>query len=294
MKSSFYTKFAYKTTKGISEKLVPLFQDIKEELKQADIKLSLIEYISTAIVSSAFSFVVLVPIISVIVGIIVGGLSGIISGLIAGLFISIVLASLTFMGFYIYPSLKISNRRKKIDNSLPFATMYLSTLAGTGTPPAAIFNLLAQFEQYGEVSKECKRISRDITSFGEDINTALKRAAQRTPSIKFRELLWGIHNILSSGGNLRDFLYEHSRNLMNGYMRDLEKFSRTLSLFVEIYITLVIVGSVFMMVLSAIMGTMVLGSYATILSIQLVGIFILLPLASLMFILLVKSISPVD
>ena len=294
LNSNFYTKTAYRTVRNFSKNLSPLFQDIKIDLKQANIEIPLLEYISTAVFSSILSFIILVPFISIVIGIIVKGISGIISGLVAGFFISIFVSAVIFVFFYTYPSIKIGNRRKKIDHSLPFAAMYLSTLSGTGIHPDAAFELLANFKEYGEVSKEAEKISRDIKSFGADINTALKRAANRTPSTKFRELLWGIHNVLSSGGNLREFLYERSRNLMNDYMRDLDKFASNLSLFVEIYITLVIVGSVFMMVLSAIMGTMVLGNNITILLLQLLSIFLFLPLAALTFILLVKSISPVD
>ena len=293
MERGFYTKISYKFTKGFVPHFVNYFKDIKRDLKRADINISLKEYIGIAIFSSILTFIFTLPSVSIIVGILVGGVNGLISGLIAGFFISLFLSTGVFMSFYVYPSIKVSSRKKKIKHTLPFATLYLSTIAGTGTPPAAMFKLLANFKEYGEVSKEAEKISRDVHSFGADISSALRRAADRTPSEEFRELLWGMNNIISSGGDLRTFLRENSEQFMNEYRRDLDKFSKTLSVLVEIYITLIVVGSVFLIVLSSIMSPLGINTFVLI-SIQIGGIFVFLPLASIMFIIMIKGVSPLS
>ncbi|MDY6766161.1 MAG: type II secretion system F family protein, partial [Candidatus Nanohaloarchaea archaeon] len=199
----------------------------------------------------------------------------------------------TFMAFYLYPTVRVGERRSNIDNNLPFATMYLSTIAGTGTPPAAIFDLLGDFDEYGEVSEEARNISRDIYTFGAGTTEALRSAAQRTPSDKFKELLWGVNSILTTGGDLRAYLREKSEAFMADYRRSLDEFTDTLSLLVEMYITLVIVGSVFLITISTIMSTLG-GNSSLIVAIQIFTVVILLPLSAIMFIVIVKGVSPLE
>lgn len=269
------------------------FQDIKKDLQRANLGFTLTEYLSIALMSGALTFVVLTPALSVIVGLMLGSIAGIIAGLITGLFVGLFGAVAVFMGFYIYPSIEVSRRRDNINHNLPFATMYLSTVAGTGTPAPAMFKMLASFDEYGEVAEEADRISRDVYNFGADLDKALKNAAERTPSEKFKELLWGMNSVITTGGDLRSFLREKTDSYMTDYRRELDQFTDTLSLLVEMYITLVIVGSVFMMILSTIMSA--LGtSELLVLGLQMGTTFLLLPMASIMFIVIVKGSSPME
>ncbi|MDY6773740.1 MAG: type II secretion system F family protein, partial [Candidatus Nanohaloarchaea archaeon] len=162
-----------------------------------------------------------------------------------------------------------------------------------GTPPAALFDLLGDFDEYGEVSEEADQISRDIYTFGAGTTEALRGAAQRTPSEKFKELLWGMNSILTTGGDLRAYLREKSESFMADYRRSLDEFTDTLSLLVEMYITLVIVGSVFLIIISTIMSALG-GNAALIVSIQIFTALFLLPFAAVMFIVIVKGVSPLE
>lgn len=269
------------------------FQDIKEDLQKADMSYTLTEYLSTALMSATIAVIVAAPMLTVFVGLAMGSLTGIIAGLITGLFVGMFLGVGVFMAFYVYPSIQVSKRRDDINHNLPFATMYLSTVAGSGTPPAAMFKLLGQFDEYGEVSKESAKIARDVYSFGADLDEALTNAAQRTPSEKFKELLWGLNSVITTGGDLKSFLQQKTDSYMSDYRRELDTFTDTLSLMVEMYITVVIVGSVFLMIISTIMSA--LGSGRTlVLGIQLATVTLLLPMAAIAFILIVKSTSPLE
>ncbi len=290
---STYIKLADRSVGDIASRFEEQFEDIGEDLVLADIGLTLQEYLSVAFFTSALAFVIFTPLISMMVGLMTGTLIGVLSGIIMGLFAGIFLAVAVFMGFYMYPSIKVGQRRSNIDNNLPFATMYLSTVAGTGTPPAALFDLLGDFEEYGEVSEEASKISRDIYSFGAGTTEAIRGAAERTPSEKFKELLWGVNSILTTGGDLRSYLREKSEAYMADYRRELDSFTDTLSLLVEMYITLVIVGSVFLIIISTIMSALG-GNTLMIVGIQIFTVVFLLPLAAIMFIVIVKGVSPLE
>jgi flagellar protein FlaJ len=293
---NWYAHLAKQYFSNYALKISDYFRDIKTDLQMADMQYTLVEYLSMALMSGAITFILVTPLLSVLVGASVGSVPGFISGMITGLFGGLFLAVIVFMGFYVYPSIQVSIRKENINHHLPFATMYLSTVAGTGTPPAAMFKLLGEFEEYGEVSSESAKIARDVYSFGADLDQALRSAAERTPSDKFKELLWGINSVLTTGGDLRSFLREKTDSFMRDYRRELDKFTDTLSLLVEMYITLVIVGSVFLMILSTIMSALGSDSGGTFmaLSIQLGTVIFVLPLAAIMFIIIVKGTSPIE
>ena len=82
-----------------------------------------------------------------------------------------------------------------------------------------------------------------------------------------------------------------TRTFMNQYRRSLNDYAKQIALYTEIYITLVMVGSLFFIVLTAIMSP--LGGM-DILMLQSFVIFILTPMVSLGFIVLLKGTSPVE
>jgi flagellar protein FlaJ len=190
-----------------------------------------------------------------------------------------------------YPKATIKSKAKKIDNELPFATLYLSTIIGSRLPLHRAFEIFARFGGYTEIVKEVKLINSDIRSFGLDIHTALERAVERSPSKNFSELLWGILSTSRSGGNIVIYLKEKSKDFMEEYRRKLHQFTRSLALFVEIYLTAIILGSVFFTILTAIISG-IGGATGNIFILQFFLIFIFIPLVSVLFIFLVKTAMP--
>lgn len=282
-----YAEFCYKQIGSYVLDYINYFEDLRPQLSRANIDISLPEYVSMTVFSS-FSAIILS---FFIIGSMMALSSGI-SGIIMSIGISLVVGTAVMLGFYLYPSILISNRASKIRDTLPFATIYMSTLAGTGTSIQEVFKVLSEQEEYGEVAEEAEMIHRDIETFGMDISKALRNAADRTPSEDFEELMWGMNHVITSGGSLREFLQERSRTLMTQYQRRVEEFSEQLSLLVEMYITIVIVGSIIFTSMSAVMSSFTSYSGNLIVTIQLFAIFFGLPLISGMFIIFVRGISP--
>jgi flagellar protein FlaJ len=283
-----YANFCYDQIGSYTLDYIDYFEDLRPQISKANIPISLPEYISMMVFSAlgvfTFTFFVLGTLLA---------LTGGISGFILGLVMSIIFSVGSLVGFYLYPSILIKQRASKIRDSLPFATMYMSTLAGTGTSLPELFRILGQeTEEYGEIAKEAEKISRDIETFGMDVSEALEKAANRTPSKDFKELIWGLNHTITSGGSLRSFLHERSETLMNDYQRRVESFAEQLSLLVEMYITVVIVGSIVFTSMSVVMSSFTSYSGENIVLIQIAAIFLGLPVISGMFILLVKGMAP--
>ena len=283
-----YANFCYKQIGSYTLEYINYFEDLRPQLSRANIPISLPEYISMMIFSALGVFTFTFFIFGTVMA-----LTGGISGFILGMTLSIVFSVGSLMGFYLYPSILIKQRASKIRDSMPFATMYMSTLAGTGTSLPELFRILGEeHEEYGEIANEAEKISRDIEGFGMDVSEALEKAAERTPSKDFKELLWGLNHTITSGGSLRSFLHERSETLMNDYQRRVESFAEQLSLLVEMYITVVIVGSIVFTTMSVVMSSFTSYSGENIVLIQIAAIFLGLPIISGMFILLVKGMAP--
>lgn len=269
---------------------VNYFDSIKGDLQKADIPLSLIEYVYVMSFISFIFFVVEFPLFVVITSIIFNNAA------LAFLFsftLTIIISLGIFFLFYTYPSLQVGSRKKSIDGALPFATTYMSTVAASGAPPQTMFKVLAKFKEYGEISKEAEKINRDIEAFGMDLIGAIRKNAARSPSPTFKELLWGLENALTTGASVSDFLHERSRLLMQDYRRQLQQFSQTLSLLIEVYLTVVIVGTIFFIIMSSLMS--IFGGADSGLSIvftQFMIIFVGLPVISAGFVMLLKVMSP--
>lgn len=260
------------------------FDPLKLQIRQAKLDYTITEYLSVVILFTFLAFVVTILLGSFFITITTEyaaysyTLSIIISlGSGGGAF---------FLGYY-YPSLKSKNIRTKIDRSLPFTVIYMSTAASANVHIADLFKTTSM--RGGEVGKECKKIYSDITMLGLDPVTAVTKAANRTPSSMFAELLWGILSIMERGGDMSAYLSEKSKETMGYYRRMLNDYSKSITFYTEIYITLIIVGTLFFLVLSSIMSPMVGGD---ILLLQTFMVFFFIPMISAAFIVLVRGIYP--
>ena len=290
MGSSFeyYAPLAYKYIGKITDIsfFKTLFEPISPDIKKIGIHITVEEYAALTVLTSALVyFLTTVPLTfifslvfnSLIAGIILGNLSGFSLGL------------ATFFVFYLYPKNTLMAKKKKIDASLPFATYYLITIAESGATMLDLFKILANMKEHKSLSEEARRIVFEVENLGYNIVDALKNATDRTPSENFKYLLWGIRSTMIVGGDLVTYLREKSNMFLQEYKRNLVKFSQQLNLLVEIYITLMLVGSIFFIILTLVIGMMM--QTIIIPLIQLFVIFIVLPLATFGFIIMFKTLS---
>ncbi|MBR9680853.1 MAG: hypothetical protein GOU98_03460 [Candidatus Altiarchaeota archaeon] len=279
------TKWALRNFGNLANSL-GLPDSTRIKLRRAGIPMTGEEYSSLVLAASIFIPLIIAFLISMILIILGTDLLLLIPYF---LIIFTVLAVVIFLIGDSYPGMKIGDIKKNIMNNLPFSTIYLTTLSGSGMTPFQMFRILSHFDEFGEVSKEAQRITRDIELLGLDIATALEKAADRTPSSQLRELFWGMRSTITTGGDLNSFLIEKSRSYMGDYRRFLDKFVDQLSILMEVYITAVIVGSIFFIIMGTILGLM--GGGQPLLLVQMM-VYIGIPLMSMMFMVLIAGMSP--
>jgi flagellar protein FlaJ len=251
-------------------------------------RISAQEYISRGILLTFIVFAFEISLLSIIFTII---LKNFLAGLVTSLTASFFLTSIFFLTYLNYPKVLINSKSKKIENFLPFASLHLATIASSKLPLNKMFQIFSKFDIYEDFTAEIRKIESDIHLFGIDVNTALERAIERTPSKNFRELLWGILSTNRSGGDLAIYLKEKSKSFMAEYRRKLYEFSHQITIYIEIYLTAIILGAVFFVILTSIMSG-ISGTTQSTLMLQFFLIFLFLPLVSGVFLFMIKSSAP--
>ncbi|HOI76380.1 MAG TPA: type II secretion system F family protein [Methanofastidiosum sp.] len=261
-----YGKMAHKRFGFLVDKRLKSFEELHGPLRKGDIPLNLGAYVSAMILSTAIAGIIALVVSIIIVPLFLGNfINEIISpgkpvdfvfNLVLIILISILTAVTTFLVFWVYPSFKAGERSRKINLALTNAVNTMATIAGTGVPPAVIFWSLVEFRRYGEVSRESEKILNDIENFGLDLVQALQRAANRSPSPLFSELLWKMIATIRTGGNLKEYLYLEGNRLMEVERMKTEAAIETIGLIAETYVTALVVGPVFIIIMTTIMGIM--------------------------------------
>lgn len=285
-------ELSYKIFKDYVDPIAKFFEDEKEDLRRSGLGYSLNEYVSMAIMVSFMVFLGSLPILAIALTFL---FETFLFGFVFAITVSMALAAFTFFIIMNNPKLVIQAKEKDIDNTLPFASLYLSTLAGSKIPLHKTFSLFSGFTTKGELAKQINEINEDIKFFGLDINSALEKAISRSPSKKWKELLYGILSTIKSGSNLDLYLKEKSKSLMQDYRRSIFEFSRSLTVYIEVYLTAIVLGAIFFTILTAIVsgiGGTTAGSAQTIIPLQFFLIFVFMPAVTMVFITLIRSAAP--
>jgi len=193
---------------------------------------------------------------------------------------------LVVFGFmYIYPGSKAKSRSEDIDENIPFAVNHMSAISSSGVPPDSMFELLEQFEEYGEIQKEAEAITRRVNAFGEDVTTAIKEVADRTPNDRFADFLYGMVSTIETGGDLHDYIEEQADEQLFQYNIRKEKEIDRISTYASFYTALLIAAPVFLVVILSVINLLQsqIGGF-TVRNLMFLGIHVIIPVVNSLFI----------
>lgn len=203
----------------------------------------------------------------------------------------LMVGSAVYVSQAVYPDYRAGERRRAIERDLPYAVNFIAAMASAGVVPSVLLRDLAREQTYGEVSREVAWLVRDIDLLGLDLLTAIHRATGRTPSRKFQEFLQGAKTTILSGGDLKTYFMAKADQYMGENRRVQKDFIESLGLLAESYVTVVIAGPLFMLVMLSIMlliGSSNVSSEAFLFLL----IFVMLPLAHGTFSWVIKTMAP--
>ncbi|MGC8646461.1 MAG: type II secretion system F family protein [Thermoplasmata archaeon] len=219
--------------------------DIQKDLNVARMHIQVDEYIT-----SLFANFTIIAIISII----------------AGLFLTIeyssliflIILSVPFIYLYIgfkYPSIKANSRLKKIDRHLGEALRFFANLSMSNITMLEMLEEVCKEKSFSTLSSEACELVTSAKFASKDIFKILEEYLMMT-SQKSKWLLFiqGLVTARKSGSIERDYImrvYEDYRNDMNiEYM----KLTDTLSMYAEIFISIVVSFPLFLILVFAIMG----------------------------------------
>ncbi|MHA2111061.1 MAG: type II secretion system F family protein [Candidatus Hodarchaeales archaeon] len=270
------------------------FDNLNTSLKKAGMDISIRAYLGSAVFTSVLvgilsfisSFIVLLIILQASDpnnSLLVSLLIGIVLGILFGIF--------TYIPFLYWPKMRAADRKILIEAGLTSTASYLSAMSSSGVPPDRLFYSLAGEESVApEVSKESKRITRDIEIFGYDILKAIRYASERSPSERFSKFLDGMSATITSGGDLTFYLSAETKALMKLKEEETKEFIEQLGVLAEIFMILGVVAPLFFVVILAILA--VISPDAGIGSGFLVVLtYFLMPILLTVMILLINTVS---
>ena len=197
--------------------------------------------------------------------------------------------AITYEIFLVYPSVAAGTRRRNIDANLPYATNYLSAMSTAGITPSEIFRLLGDSPIYGECAVEARYIAREVDIFGRDLIEAIGIVSLSTPSQRMKEFLQGATASISSGGNLMDYFRTKSAQYALENRQTQKQFLDTLAMLAESYITVMVAGVLFLIILQSIMSVM--GSDNKPIFLYII-IYLMIPFGTILFIVMISTLTP--
>jgi flagellar protein FlaJ len=201
----------------------------------------------------------------------------------------LVFGGLTYLIFLLYPGIRAGERRRNIDATLPYAINYVTAMSSAGITPDEVFRLLGKSTIYGESAVEARYISRETDFFGKDLLEALRTVAQATPSERMREFLQGAVASISSGSNLTEYFRTKARQYTLENNQQQKTFLETLGLIAESYVTAMVAGMLFLIILQSVMT--ILSGESNPLFLYII-IYLIVPFGSMMFVILISSMTP--
>jgi flagellar protein FlaJ len=200
-----------------------------------------------------------------------------------------VFGGVTYAIFMVYPNVVAGNRRRSIDATLPYAINYITSMSTAGITPAEVFRLLGDSPIYGESAVEARYIAREIDIFGRDLIDALRIVSSSTPSRRMKEFLQGAMASISSGGNLTEYFRMKASQYALENRQTQKMFLDTLALISESYVTAMVAGTLFLIILQSIMS--VIGGDKSPMFLYVI-IYLMIPFGTMMFVIMISSMTP--
>ncbi len=173
-------------------------------------------------------------------------------GIGAAVGLPVVGAAGTFFAMPGAPGSTAKARGRKIDRKISAAMSFVSAMASADVNIDQIFKELARQKIYGEVAEEAAWITRDTELLGYDILTAIRTAAQRSPSKRFQDFLQGVVTTATSGGQLKPYFLLKAEQYEQENKLEMLSRVETLGLLAETFVTVVVAFPLFLVIIIAI------------------------------------------
>jgi flagellar protein FlaJ len=283
---------AYRLMGGKSAHFLPLFKDLDQDLLKSGLRANFKAYVSLTILAS---FLIVLPVaVATSLTLFFVFQMPLMTVLLFGVGAALFTWALSIGGFYLYPVYRADKHKRELDDELPFTSGYMAILASAGVSPERIFKSLSSMSVPLAASSEAKEAIKHINLLGLDVISALEKVSTLTPSEKLRDTIEGMISTIHTGGNLGAFLREKFKTHMKLKRVSLKKYADSLSVLSEVYVALLLTGPLLLVIMLSVMSMIGGGSIGIFSSDLLLSLltYIGIPVAAIMFLLILDSTSP--
>jgi len=294
--------FAYNLLGRGLVRTLPIFKGLKPVLHQSGLRVSFKAYVSliwfSFILSTMLSFAVLI-VFFILFPWLMGTIPVIQNFLqypyfiLVSLLLSLAVGGLTFFIVYSFPTYKRMTRKERLEENLVYTSSYMTVLACAGVPPERILRSTAMKDPKFLLSNDIKAIVGKIDLLGYDTLSALDSEIERSPSHLYSNMLRGFAATIRTGGNVKKYFLNTTKQLMQRRTVRLQQFLDSLGIVAEIYVIMLIAFPLLLVIMLAVMASV----GGTIWGVDVFYLmyfltFGLIPLCGLMFLVLIEMIQP--
>lgn len=172
---------------------------------------------------------------------------------------ALVLGAAAGVGFWRYelyrPRAVAARRRREIDVMLPHAILFMYALSRGGMNVVEVFRKLGDADDaYGEVAREFAVTTTHTDVLNESLVDALRETRDRTPSDRLARFIDDALGVVDSGGDLAAFFETESDTYLEESRAEQRQLVETLALVAEGYISLLVAGPLFLLIILMVIG----------------------------------------
>ena len=197
-------------------------------------------------------------------------------------------ATVVYLVRWNIPSVRADTRRRQIDAGMPRMIAFVYALSRGGMSfPEVMRTLSDNSDVFGTGAEEMGIGVRSIDLFGDDLVTAVRTLATRTPSEQFQSFTENLTSVLQSGQDISEFLrdeYERYRAAADEQQREILDVLATAS---EVYVTVVVAGMLFLITILLIIGLTTGGM----LDVLRIIAYVLLPATNVLFLAYLSEVT---
>jgi pilus assembly protein TadC len=276
-----------------SSRLMKFFPRLKEDLETIDSIISAKDYLSGALFTFCFYFVILLVIFLAAAYRMNSELLDTIPGRLQLIALALLIPAAIFLNTVILPRWFASKKIRELEKDLLFATRHLMIQTTAGVP---LFDAVVSVSEeygnpkldYGIISREFKKIVAEVRTGG-GFTEALEKSAARNASLYYRKVVWQLANATRAGSdignvlkNMVEYLSAEQRIMIQDYGSQLNPLALFYMLTCIIAPTM---GLIFLMILSTFVEL-------NITPLTFVAILLLLLVLQITFVGLIKSRRP--
>ncbi len=159
-------------------------------------------------------------------------------------FIPYIIPPLVFAAGLTKPYSIRAERKRLVEEELPYLAAYMTTMAYGGLGPEKVIEKLAYSRVFRGISREARMILRDIKVFGLDPLTAIERNAATHPSRIYRDFMTGYVTTVKTGGNVAHYLEVRTQELFHHRLEETRTIAEKISLLVEVFVAVAVVATI--------------------------------------------------